>query len=409
VFTLLVGSGCATKAPSASAGTVETISFTVLSAEHRTATDPETGAELLYLTSSPDRDINLYFHQHSWLKDGSMILFHSDRKVGDTFSGGMMGYLVETGELVAFDTGKYGLTRGTAAATVGNQLFAIRGQEIVEVTFDIKISAAPAKQPSQVAGHVRVVCTLPKFERASTVTANCTDEWLGMGAAHFEGVGSAAVMLIHVPTGKTRVLHKVGDPPGYAYHIQWSPSNPNLLGFAGLKPRLWAVDIRDGKPWAPYAEWPDELVTHEHWWVNDLIVFCGGTHPEPKEDSHVKTVNIFTGEVRVIGAGSWWPEGTDEQIAKRNYWHCAGSADGRWVVADNWHGDISVFEAKTTRARILTGEHRTYGSGDHPHVGWDRAGNQVVFASHKLGSPDVCVATIPDDWQTANPSEAVEE
>ncbi|MCC6489202.1 MAG: hypothetical protein IT364_17005, partial [Candidatus Hydrogenedentes bacterium] len=74
-----------------------------------------------------------------------------------------------------------------------------------------------------------------------------------------------------------------------------------------------------------------------------------------------------------------------------------------WVVADNWHGDITVFEAKTTRPHIVTSGHRTYGSGDHPHVGWDRLSKQVIFASHMQGNPDVCVATIPEAWQAANP------
>jgi hypothetical protein len=34
-------------------------------------------------------------------------------------------------------------------------------------------------------------------------------------------------------------------------------------------------------------------------------------------------------------------------------------------------------------------------------VGWDRQGKQVIFASHKLGNVDVCVATIPQAWQDA--------
>jgi hypothetical protein len=52
---------------------------------------------------------------------------------------------------------------------------------------------------------------------------------------------------------------------------------------------------------------------------------------------------------------------------------------------------------------LLTAGHRTYGKGEHPHVGWDRAGRQVVFTSHLLGSPDVCVATVPEAWQDALP------
>ena len=79
----------------------------------------------------------------------------------------------------------------------------------------------------------------------------------------------------------------------------------------------------------------------------------------------------------------------------------AGSADGRWIAADNWHGDLMLFEGKTTRPHLLTAGHRTYGQGEHPHVGWDRKGEKVVFCSRLLGNPNVCIATIPKAWQKA--------
>jgi len=62
-----------------------------------------------------------------------------------------------------------------------------------------------------------------------------------------------------------------------------------------------------------------------------------------------------------------------------------------------------LFEGKTTRSHLLTAGHRTYGHGEHPHVGFDRASKQVVFTSEMLGNPDICVATIPQDLQDKNP------
>jgi hypothetical protein len=50
---------------------------------------------------------------------------------------------------------------------------------------------------------------------------------------------------------------------------------------------------------------------------------------------------------------------------------------------------------------LLTSGHRTYGKGEHPHMGWDRKGEKVVFASNMLGDVNVCVATIPKAWQDA--------
>jgi hypothetical protein len=161
------------------------------------------------------------------------------------------------------------------------------------------------------------------------------------------------------------------------------------------------VDIRAGVPRNVYLAEEGELVTHESWWVNDQLLFCGGKSPTATEVSHVKVLNIYSGQVRIVGAGAGWPEATPAEAARLNWWHAAGSADGRWVAADNWHGDIMLFEGKTTRPHLLTTGHRTYGKGAHPHVGWDRKGEKVVFGSELLGNPNVCVATIPKAWQDA--------
>ena len=136
--------------------------------------------------------------------------------------------------------------------------------------------------------------------------------------------------------------------------------------------------------------------------MDDQIAFCGGLHPQPTEDSHVKLVDIHTGVVRIIGAGAWWAEGTPSEIAKVNHWHCAGSDDGRWVVSDNWHGDLWLHEGKTARSHMLTQGHRTYGKASTPKWAGTADGTQVVFCSHLLGNPNVCVATIPQALQDGN-------
>jgi hypothetical protein len=51
------------------------------------------------------------------------------------------------------------------------------------------------------------------------------------------------------------------------------------------------------------------------------------------------------------------------------------------VAADNWHGIIAIFDAKTTRMYILTIGHRTYGRGAHPHMGWNLESKSVEFTS----------------------------
>lgn len=90
--------------------------------ECKRMTDPATGAELLFLTTAPANDANLYFHEYSWLADESVILFTSSRA-----RGGLMGYVTPTGELIRFNTPQGPLSGATAAAR-GNAVLALRGQ-----------------------------------------------------------------------------------------------------------------------------------------------------------------------------------------------------------------------------------------------------------------------------------------
>jgi len=355
-------------------------------------TDPETGAELRFLTRGEDKDTNLYFHQRSWLADSSLIFFFSSRA-----SGGLMAYIVETGELVAVTAADGSKLRHPTAAKYRHSVFALAGDRVLEVQLAIEVQAAGDNRHAQVTARERHLDTVKGIN--VYLNESCDGRYLAAGGSSLEGATKAGLVLIDIQSGRWERLCDVPEGVAYHGHVQWSVTNPNWLSFAGAPNRLWVVDIRDRRPWCPYPQQQDELVTHESWWANDQLVFCGGVHPKPTEDSHVKVIDLRAGTVRIVGEGSWWPGATPAQIAKRNWWHAAGSEDGRWIAADNWHGDIMLFDGKTSRPHLLTTGHRTYGQGEHPEVGWDRRGEQVVFGSHKLGGVTVCVATIPRAWQ----------
>ncbi len=365
-------------------------------AEHETIIDPQTGAELTFLTTHSAADTNLYFHERSWLPDGSVIIFNSSRE-----NGGLMGYLTGTGELIRI-AGPAGGVGAATAAVDRNSVYGRRGDDVLEVRLDVHLSDSPADDPSEVMAVERVIASLPKGAHGTSLNPSCDGKHLALGIQGGDEDLPPTIVTINIKSGKVKRVYTVPGTLGYGGHVQWSHTNPFLLSFAGRPQRLWVVDTRDGSARNVYEQLEGELVTHEHWWGQDQLVFCGGLHPKPTEDAHVKVVNIRTGMVRIIGPGSWWPDATPKTISKRNYWHCSGSDDCRWVAADNWHGDITLFEGKTCRPHILTCGHRTYGSGQHPHVGWDPTGCQVIFTSHMLGNPNVCVATIPQGWQEAN-------
>ncbi len=87
------------------------------------------------------------------------------------------------------------------------------------------------------------------------------------------------------------------------------------------------------------------LYFHQRSWLADAsLILFDSSRPQGGLMGYV----IETGELVRI-------------TAKRNWWHASGSPDGRWVAADNWHGDIMLFDGKTSRPQLLTTGHRTYG------------------------------------------------
>jgi hypothetical protein len=308
-----------------------------------------------------------------------------------------MGYIVETGELVQITAADGSGLGGVTAAVNRNSVLGTAGQRVLEIQLVVTVSESTGARHAKVVARERHFCTIPGLD--GTFGESCDGHHIAIGRIRAERENKPGIVFIDERTGKWEQLCDIPSGVTYHGHVQWSVTNPNWLSFAGAPNRLCVVDIRDRRIWSPYKEIQGELVTHESWWVNDQLIFCGGVHSAPTEESHVKAIDMHTGAVRIIAAGSWWPDATPKDLAKRNWWHASASADGRWIAADNWHGDIMLFEGNTTRPRLLTSNHRTYGKGEHPHVGWDRKGEQVVFASEKGGGAKVCVATIPTDWQ----------
>jgi hypothetical protein len=373
----------------------------VLPPERRSVTDSATGAELLFLTTDPATDQALYYEQRSWLADGSMILFMSSRK-----EGGLMGYLTKSGHLVRITTPTGGLGGATAAAR-GTKLYACRGKEIVELSLRLR-DGVGSRMPA-VTARERVLATLPE-DVGGPVTAlseSADGAMVALGVGRDRGrspESSAAVITVSTRTGK---MNEIARMPAreFSGHVMFSRDDPSMVYYLRAGSFRTVLDARSGKVVFEHRRQEGEYATHHCWWKGPLITFCGGFHLPPTEDGDVKTLNIRTGEVRIVGRGNWWPRAVPRELAACNWWHSAGDEQGRWIAADNWHGDIGLFHSVTTRTRILTQGHRTYGSGVHPEVGWDRVGRQVVFSSHKLGNVDVCVATVPRAWQDGWESE----
>jgi len=367
----------------------------ILPSEQKVETDEKSGAELIFVTSAKANDTNLYFHDRCWLLNGEMMLFYSDRSGRNE----LYGYLPVSGNLVRLDKPDGDPAHSAVASRTGDRIYVVRGHTVY--MWQISVTRDPEWRVSVTE---KEIGQFPDgADQFSGLNENSNATMVSFG---YSIAGKYIIAVADIKTAEARV---VARPDMAIGHIQFSWNRPELLSFSGsygsdtapLDPgepphaRIWFVNTAIGVPLPAFYQKPGELATHECWWVNDQMTFIGGYRPE---EGDVKVLDLKSGEIRIIGAGAWWEGGTDKELSRVNWWHSAGSPDGHWVAADNWHGIIALFDAQTTEMHILTEGHRTYGGGAHPHVGWDLTGKSVEFTSNKFGNPDVCIARIPETW-----------
>ncbi|MBN2327944.1 MAG: PD40 domain-containing protein [Candidatus Omnitrophica bacterium] len=372
----------------------------------RVQMEESNGAVLHFITRSNANDANAYFHQRSWLPDESMLFFWSDR----TGRREVFGYLEKTGEIVQLQQEGDSHIQQFTAGMHENALYFARDKNVWEWSIDIDFSHSPTR----IFVEERCIAEFPQDAGDAMLGINesCGGKGIVVGF-NSRGPHANRVIWIDKTSGESREIMAVDYPIS---HIQCSWKTPGLISFARgyegsqgdratnlsegeLRARIHWADLTDREPWPIYPQIEGELVTHECWWVNDQMTFCSGQyHDGAAEQSHVKVYDPRLDRTYIIGPGSWWEGGTPEQVSRVNYWHAAGSPDGRFAAADNWHGIITLFSAKTSRHRILTQDHRTYGRGAHPHVGWSPSSSKLVFASNRYGNPDVCILFLPESW-----------
>jgi len=377
----------------------------VLPPEREILTDPLSGAPMVFITTAPSSDNNLYFHQRSFLPNGSMVFFTSNRSGHQE----VYAYLDSTGELVRLQRAGDATYPRVTAGRYENALYVVRDQNVCEWRFEI----TPPKQDggrSTVKINERVIAQLPdKNSDPSGINDNSDGRALIVGVRFRDRVFNR---IFHIDK-QFGAIKEIAHTDYMTTHIQASWDKPDLVMWASeysdrakkipegkIHSRMMMADLSDREPWPVYPQVEGELVTHETFWVDNQITFCSGTQSDGHaEEAHVKVLNLDTGVSRIIGAGAWWPGGSPQEVSKLNWWHQSGAPSGRWVAGDNWHGDIALFSARTARKRLLTREHRTYGQGAHPHVGWNPDGTKVIFDSNTRGSSDVVICTIPKEWQ----------
>jgi len=202
--------------------------LSVFPPEHRLTSDPESGAELNFITSNPAQDINLYYHQRSWLANSAAILFYSQRETI-----GLMAYRVETGEIVRITGPDGGAYTGATAAIHRNTIFAVWKKQAVEIELKIEPATHTGKTSAQ--ARIRILGELgPTTLKYYELNESCDGKFLAYGTMGFGENGGPNIFLIDVETGAQRALVALPPNRGPVHHVQWSRSNPYLLSFSSL-------------------------------------------------------------------------------------------------------------------------------------------------------------------------------
>jgi oligogalacturonide lyase len=429
-----------------------------LPSEKREMKDPVTGLELTFLTTDPANDSKPYQTDPTWTPDGKWILLRSSR--GDR---GPQAFLVneQSGDIVQITEGETNtgaltlsrrlnrmyLLRGGPGRPVAGAPPAMRPRQIVEVNLDPLLADAMAGKPKPASAYERVVATLPDDLRPGGLALDADDSRVYIGAnlappsnvpppqapneaartpagrrviddqnmdpnqdreaarKRFEiaGRGQSAIYSVDVKTGE---LKKVVDVPLRMGHLQTNPWVPGEIMYChettGDAPqRMWVVRA-DGTGHRPlYAEGPDEWVTHETFATKDEVMFnIMGHLPWLRERATgVAVVNLRTNHMTLLAQ-------IDEDMGggrTGGLWHCNGSSDGRWAVADSFSGNVYLIDRVTGTRTLLTTDHKMI--PDHTHPTFSLDGKRILIQSGRLTdgkSLDLMIVDVPSAPNTAS-------
>lgn len=413
--------------------------------EKKIVTDPVTGTQLTFLTSTPKGDSKIYQTHNQWTADGKWIIFRSNRVRGEAFA-----VNEETGVIVQVTEG--GFTGMLNVARKSMKLYFMHYPpresgsgsrfggpvQIIEVDLAKLFADSEAGKLKSASEYQRICGITPAEMGAGGDMALDADEqvvYFRVGreesAKHLPdtikiesnfgprkmGAGPAGLGSMNIKTGEIKFIVAV---PFQVGHIQANPWMPGEIVFCwetgGKAPqRTWTV-LADGTGLRPlYPEAAYEWVTHETIITKDevAIAIMGhrkiGTPSQPDDPTNpgqevgwgqsgtrehptgLGIVNLRTREMIIAG----------QTYSGSGLWHVNGSSDGRWAVGDDFSRGIYLIDRHTREMILLSTGHKTTAS-DHPHPTFNADGTKIEIQSAMLSednrSMNICIIPVPESW-----------
>jgi len=416
---------------------------TRLPSEKKIITDPVTGVQLTFLTSTPAGDSKIYQTHNQWTADGEWVIFRSNRVRGEA-----MAVNEKTGVIVQVSEGGY--TGMLNVARKSMKLYFMRterrqpGQmrgvpvQVIEVDLAKLFADSEAGRLKSADEYQRICGTTPAEMGAGGDMALDSDEevvYFRVGREEAAkrltegtkiesnfgprrmGAGPAGIGSMNIKTGEVKFVVAV---PFQVGHIQTNPWVPGEIVFCwetgGKAPqRTWTV-MADGTGLRPlYPESEYEWVTHEAIITKDEVAIAIMGHRK------IGTPEQPTDPANPGQEVAWGPSGTREKptglgivnlrtremmIAGQTHsgsglWHVNGSADGRWAVGDDFSRSIYLIDRHTHEMMLLSAGHKVT-AADHPHPTFSPDGTRIEIQSAMLSednrSMNICIVPVPEIW-----------
>lgn len=414
--------------------------------ERKVVTDPITGTELTFLTSTPAGDRKIYQTHNQWTSDGKWLIFRSNRVKNEA-----MAVNEATGELVQVSEGGY--TGMLNVARNSMKLYFMRKHKIdqsqnelklIEVDLEKLFADSKAGKLESEEAYQRVCGIAPsEWEAGGEMALDGGEDWVWFRVGKTEaqkhlpkgtkiekdfgprkmGAGPAGIGGMNIRSGEIKYVVSV---PFQVGHIQTNPWVPGQIIFCwetgGKAPqRTWIVNS-DGTGLRPlYPESEYEWVTHEAVISPDEVAIAIMGH---RKVPNTSGDNITGTDVKGANPGqesAWGPSGTREkptglgivnintremtiagQTAKGSgLWHVSGSADRRFVIGDDFERSLYLIDRNTHEMILLTTGHKTT-AADHPHPTFSPDGTKIQIQSAMLSednrSLNICIVPVPDKW-----------
>jgi len=328
--------------------------------------DPQSGAEIVQLTSNPTISHNLYMENCSFTPDSKRVIFLSRRSSErsapfDLFrvdvSGRDLVQLTEhddlTGAVLSLD-GK------TAFVSAGNELRSVDLEDFGEKVL-ARLDGASVGNPSVGGNYV--------FGRVGY------------------GPDSSAVIRCNVDGSDFRELRR-GTRVG---HINASRTG-NWVAW------IETAEINEFNTQAWYVMRADGSDNHR-WAVQNWA-----------HSAWVGATDRMQGTLLPPGHGIVWcsPEDRDPSKAETictgpYFWHAGASLDGEWIVSDTNWPDIGLQLVHLPSGRFqtvcLSQSSNAGGQHSHPHPSLSPDSTKVLYNSDRTGIPQVYVANVPEYLQ----------